>query len=946
MRAMAAALVFAMCFLTGPSFAQQSCPPPQALTATSSKNIFTPQQEIDLGDILAEMSERDLRVIHDDELAAHANDVARNILGHLPPNQLDFRVYIYNLPVVNSLSISGGRIYVSRKMVAFLHSDDELAALLSHEMGHILTHQTAIQMTLLLHDVLDVNSVGDRKDISDKVNKLFDNLARNPGALERVAAAEERNQDEADKMALYALAGAGYPPQSLLEFFDRLAETRGKTGNWLSDVFAETKPNELRLRLMRKSLESMPSSCLRAAAESNNDEFLKWQARVIAYSGSGRKESLIGLTARISLDPPLRTDINHLKFSPDGQYALAQDDSSVFVFSREPFQLLFRIEAPDARPAQFSPDSQKVVVLTHSLRLEIWDIQTDERSELHEFSIPGGCIQSVITNNGKLLACANSNLDLVLYDSESEKQVFEKKNAFEPQRLGWPGGYERALAYRLDEMGSGSWIKMAFSPDDRYLVAVGLDSAESIAVDVRSYSQISLPSSIKDHLGGGFTFLPTNQIVVRNTADPTKSAIMDFPSGKILEELPIDRRQSFRASSHGNYLILTPVKDARVGVLDLASQKFVLGMNRSAAVDVYDQTVLADNASGEIGLYDLTTHKLQGLARVPESPLGRLQSCAVSPDLHWLAFSTSSRGGLWNLQTSQRLYYVRGFQGSFFDGDTAFYADFPKLDTQERTVARATLLAENISPGIPVEEHAHAHQYGPFLVLQKPLGKNNTMTFDTSLEVQDARDAHTLWTRSFSKGVPTLDFFAPYDSVVLEWPVELQDAKEEIKKNPSLQPRFLKLRDRNSATLVDVLDMASGSLRGQMLVDTGKKSFRITRIYSEGDWVIVGDSDNRTHVYSLSTGEEKASLFGTNALLSTLADLLLIENEPGQVDVYDLKSLEKRNHLTFHYNISGWAFSEDGKRLLILSSNQRVYVFDTQALDRTQTEQQSVTAQR
>lgn len=946
LRAIAAYLTFALCLLSGPSFAQQVCPPPPALTNGSAKNIFTPQQEIDLGDILAEMTDQGLSVVHDDELAAHANDIVKKLVGHLPPNQLDFRVFLYNLPVVNSLSISGGRIYVSRKMVAFLRSDDELAALLSHEMGHILTHQSAIEMTLLLHDVLGVDSVGDRKDISDKVNKLFDNLARNPGALQRVAEDEERNQEVADKMGLYTLASAGYSPQTLLEFFDRLAETHGKTGNVLSDIFGEKKPNEIRLRGMHKALETLTASCSNASSFSSNDEFLDWQARVIAYVGSGRKESMVGVTEVARLDPPLRTDINYLRFSPNGQYALAQDDSSVFVFSHEPFRLLFRIEAPDARPAQFSPDSQKVVILTQSLRLEIWDVESEERSGLHEFSIPGGCTQSVLTHDGTLLACASPDLDLALYDSVTDQQVFQKKKVFEPQSLRGTGEFERDWVYYLDALGSGSWIKMSFSPDDRYLVAVGLDPAESIAIDVRSRSQVSLPSSIRDRLTGGFTFLSPSEIVVRDMANPAKSPILDFPSGKTLEEIPIDRHQTFRAPSHGNYLILAPVKAARVGVLDLASQKFVLGLNQSAAIDVYDQTALAENASGELGLYDLSTHKPQALLRIPESPLGRLQAFTTSPDLHWLAFSANSRGGVWDLQTSQCLYSIRGFRGSYFDGNAAFYADFPKLDAQARTVAHATLSGRSISPGITIDEHALAWQYGQFLVLRKPLGKNNSPVFNVSLEIQDARDGHSLWTRTFPKEVPTLDYFPPFDSLVLEWPVEFQGAKEEIKKNPALQSRFAAIRDRNSSTLIDVLEMKTGEMRGQILVDTGKRSFEFTRAYSEGDWVLVGDSENRTHVYSLSTGEEKASIFGTNALLSAAANMLLIENETGQVDVYDLKSLDKRNHLTFHYAISGWAFSEDGKRLLVLSANQRAYIFDTQALDRPENAQSSVAAQR
>jgi hypothetical protein len=72
-------------------------------------------------------------------------------------------------------------------------------------------------------------------------------------------------------------------------------------------------------------------------------------------------------------------------------------------------------------------------------------------------------------------------------------------------------------------------------------------------------------------------------------------------------------------------------------------------------------------------------------------------------------------------------------------------------------------------------------------------------------------------------------------------------------------------------------------------------------------------------------------------MLSTAAGILLVENETGQIDVYDLKSLEKRALLTFPYHIAAWSFSADGKRLFILTANQMAYIFDSQALGRAET---------
>jgi hypothetical protein len=87
------------------------------------------QQELDLGDVEAEWLEKNYRVMHDDEMAARLNRISSRMLAQLPPTQLKFRVILIDTPIVNSFSVGAGRIYITRKMVAFVRNDDELAGL-------------------------------------------------------------------------------------------------------------------------------------------------------------------------------------------------------------------------------------------------------------------------------------------------------------------------------------------------------------------------------------------------------------------------------------------------------------------------------------------------------------------------------------------------------------------------------------------------------------------------------------------------------------------------------------------------------------------------------------------------------------------------------------------------------------------------------------------------
>src|SRR5215470_5184285 len=125
-------LAFSLLAVAG--MAQQVCPQPPALERVTGKNIFSEQQEIDLGDAMGENLAREFVLIDDPALTAHLEELGSRLIRYLPPNNLKFRFFLVDLPEVNAFSIAGGRIYVARKMVALTQSDDELAGVLAHEM--------------------------------------------------------------------------------------------------------------------------------------------------------------------------------------------------------------------------------------------------------------------------------------------------------------------------------------------------------------------------------------------------------------------------------------------------------------------------------------------------------------------------------------------------------------------------------------------------------------------------------------------------------------------------------------------------------------------------------------------------------------------------------------------------------------------------------------------
>jgi len=160
------ALRFAVLFFCAVSVrAQSACPPLQSPASDPAKLLFSPQQEMELGEIIRQQLESDFQVIDEEQLTGYLKRVGERVSRHLPDSGLRYEFLLYDQPQVQAFGMPGGRIYVSRKIIAFLRNEDELAGLLGHEIGHLAARQQALNMSRYFREVLDLKGLPPDADL-------------------------------------------------------------------------------------------------------------------------------------------------------------------------------------------------------------------------------------------------------------------------------------------------------------------------------------------------------------------------------------------------------------------------------------------------------------------------------------------------------------------------------------------------------------------------------------------------------------------------------------------------------------------------------------------------------------------------------------------------------------------------------------------------------------
>jgi predicted Zn-dependent protease len=229
------------------------------VTGEKQLDLLGEAQEIEMGkSFYPQAIQGSLGPIADDELQRRVSEVGQSLVevSHRPA--LPWEFVAVNEPEVNAFALPGGKICITRGLLSRFESEDGMAAVLGHEVGHVTArHAVAAYNRQLLATALVVGSAiyMEAKDVEHRQLYTFGAVVGAQLVLAHYSREQERQCDE---LGLEYAVSAGFSPHGMVETHAVLLSLHDREPGAIERMFASHPMSRERLATAERRVAALP----------------------------------------------------------------------------------------------------------------------------------------------------------------------------------------------------------------------------------------------------------------------------------------------------------------------------------------------------------------------------------------------------------------------------------------------------------------------------------------------------------------------------------------------------------------------------------------------------------------------------------------------------------------------------------------------------------------
>ncbi|MGB5812305.1 MAG: M48 family metalloprotease [Polyangiales bacterium] len=202
-------------------------------SARRTRRAMSEDEELEIGRQAAAEVEQYMGFAGSEALNAYVSRIGERLMKHSSRSHIAHEFHVVDMKEPNAFALPGGYIYVSRGLLAIMNSEDELAAVLGHEIAHVAGRHSAqreaksrawIPLQILAGIGGSAASI-----VSPGLGDAVASAGQLPASL-AIAGYSRKQEEEADRLGQHYTAAEGWDPAAIADAMDALTREQELAG--------------------------------------------------------------------------------------------------------------------------------------------------------------------------------------------------------------------------------------------------------------------------------------------------------------------------------------------------------------------------------------------------------------------------------------------------------------------------------------------------------------------------------------------------------------------------------------------------------------------------------------------------------------------------------------------------------------------------------------------
>jgi predicted Zn-dependent protease len=209
-------------YIIAVTFFLSGCITQEYNTATGKEDIMlvSTEKEIDIGRSIAEGIEKNPDIVLDPDplMTERVIDIGKRVAFVSERKEVNYTFHVIDKDETNAFALPGGYIFIFKGLVDKVETDDELAAVIAHEVAHVVARHSVKRLQGELgYSILQILMIAGGSEVHDarKIDVAFGHL---------IMSYSREDEAIADKIAIRYLKEAGFDPMAMIEFLKKLQQ--------------------------------------------------------------------------------------------------------------------------------------------------------------------------------------------------------------------------------------------------------------------------------------------------------------------------------------------------------------------------------------------------------------------------------------------------------------------------------------------------------------------------------------------------------------------------------------------------------------------------------------------------------------------------------------------------------------------------------------------------